>query len=127
MGNQIGAGSRSLGVFFCASLALSRSLRPRGYNSLVSKRKEPFNFFYVVLLPVGVAFALTAFAYFVMAARARATNIAERSDLMRVLDVHGASILGGELAVLAVCTIGAIAWDHYASRRDLPDERRHGD
>lgn len=94
--------------------------RPPGrcYNPLVAKRKEPFNVFYVLLLVVGVLFALTAFAYFVMATRARSTTIVERAELMRLLDRNGGTILAIELAILAVCTVGAIGWDHVVGQRN---------
>lgn len=133
MGNQIGAGSRSLGVFSCARgtpsvvPAVDGRDRPaacsRGITNLaaiievVSKPKEPFNVFYALLLVVGVAFALTAFAYFVMAARARHTVTVERSGLMHLLSEQGGTILAIELGILALCTIGAIGWDHVVGQR----------
>jgi hypothetical protein len=85
----------------------------------VAKRKEPFNVFYGLLLVVGVAFALTAFAYFVMATRARTPAVAERAEIMRLLDERGGAILAMELILLAVCTVGAIGWDHVIGQRGI--------
>jgi hypothetical protein len=84
----------------------------------VAKRRAPFNVFYAVRIVVGVVFALTAFAYFVMAARARNAARVETSMLMSWMDEYGGLILAAELGALAVATVGAIAWDHYFDRRE---------
>ncbi len=88
----------------------------------MAKQNEPFNIFYGLLVFVGIAFGVTAFAYFVMAIRARSTMIAEAPGLMTLLDRHGAALLGIELALLALCTVGAIGWDHFWSHRERPKQ-----
>ena len=90
--------------------------------------KKPFNPFYVLLIPAGIAFAVTAFAYGFMAFQA--VN-AVREDagrhaghaLFQWLRVHGDATLIVELAVLALLTIGAIAMDQWreSARRETED------
>jgi hypothetical protein len=76
------------------------------------------NPFYGLTVIAGVAFALTACAYFVMALRGAKPELAATSHgLIAVLEQHGLSILAGELAVLAVATFGAIGLDDYGARR----------
>ncbi|MCI0335860.1 MAG: hypothetical protein L0228_21850 [Planctomycetes bacterium] len=89
------------------------------------KRSEKFaNPFYGLLLVAGIAFAITATAYGVMAFRDRdtaasvASASAEEHPLMTWMNEHGAAALGTELAILAVGTIGAIATDDYWQRRN---------
>lgn len=88
------------------------------------KRSEKFaNPFYGLLLVAGIAFALTATAYGVMAFRDRDTveaNLSvddEEHPLMLWMSEHGTPLLLGELAFLAVFTIGAIATDEFWQRR----------
>src|SRR5687767_10988835 len=85
-------------------------------------KKGPLNPFYVVLVVVGVAFCVTACAYGVMAFRAvksESTTAAMRPEpgLMQFLDRHGAMLMGGEIAVLALATAAAIGTDSLWSRR----------
>jgi hypothetical protein len=82
--------------------------------------RSAVNPFYVVLVLVGVAFFLTASAYGVMAFRAvksGATAADPEPGLAGFLDRHGAALLGGQVAVLAVATVGAIATDSFWTRR----------
>jgi hypothetical protein len=87
-------------------------------------KKGPVNPFYVVLVVVGVAFCVTACAYGVMAFRAvksESTTMAMEPEpgLMEFLDRHGAMVMGGELAALALATAAAIGTDSiWAGRRD---------
>jgi hypothetical protein len=78
----------------------------------VSKQKQPFNPFYLLLVLVGIAFTVTACAYAVMMFRAtRFTgreSAGEPSALMSVLDERGMEILGIEVLLLGVATVGAI-------------------
>jgi hypothetical protein len=92
------------------------------------RRNQKFaNPFYGLLLAAGIAFALTATAYGVMAFRdARPPapeNIAPVHDvgdhpLLAWMNRHGETALMTELALLAVFTFAAIATDDYWQRRN---------
>jgi hypothetical protein len=77
------------------------------------RRRNPF---YILLVPLGVAFVVTASAYYVMAfqsvnpVRNAAGNQAH--PLFKWLRAHGDSVMLIELAGLAVLTVAAIATDH---------------
>jgi hypothetical protein len=82
------------------------------------KRPNPF---YVLLIPAGVVFAVTAFAYGFMSFQAVNAIRAEAGrhvghPLFQWLRANGDAALLVELGVLAVLTLGAIAtdrwWDH---------------
>lgn len=83
--------------------------------------KRGFNPFYVLLIVAGIAFSITAFAYFVMAlqgaqGRGGAASPAGAA-LLEFLDDYGAIAMAAELALLAVATVGAISTDRYWIRR----------
>jgi hypothetical protein len=96
-------------------------------RTIVAQRKQPFNPFYALLVIVGVAFTITACAYALM--MVRATN-SERnyaaefglsdndSGLMTLLDERGMEIMGVEVLLLALATVGAMGLDQYRSGRD---------
>jgi hypothetical protein len=114
-------------------LSAARSAGPDGlaavvlcYNCRVARAHQRFNVFYVLLVAAGILFAVSAFAYFVMAARARNPLSQETSVLMRWMDNYGGLILGMELVALAICTVGAIAWDRFfeAAGHDRASEDR---
>ncbi len=93
--------------------------------------KERINPFYPLLVLAGVAFALTACAYGVMALKAMSPDVAdEKHPLMVFLDQHGMLLLGGELALLGVTCVLAMATDGYWSRRGAdpppPDDTSRG-
>lgn len=80
--------------------------------------KKRYNPFYVLLIPAGVAFVVTAFAYGLMAFQAVNAVRAEAHrhaahPLFEWLRGHGDAALLAELAVLAVLTIGAIMTDNW--------------
>lgn len=80
-----------------------------------SKWKNPF---YTLLIPTGLAFVVTSFAYGFMAfLEVNATQLeATRQGnhpLFAWLKVHGTTAVLVELAVLAVLTCGAIATDSW--------------
>jgi hypothetical protein len=78
--------------------------------------KKTFNPFYVLLIPAGLVFAVTAFAYGYMAFQAVNAIRAEAGvhaghPLFQWLRAHGDAALLIELALLAVLTVAAIATD----------------
>ena len=96
--------------------------------------KTPLNPFYILLIPAGIVFAVTAFAYGYMAFQAVNAVRAEAGmhaghPLFQWLRVHGDAALLIELAVLAVLTVGAIATDRLmdGSRRDEDEFERLSD
>ena len=85
--------------------------------------KKNFNPFYALLIVVGVAFCITAFAYGIMTLRglqpADSLGGSESGkQLMHWIDQHGFALLMGELAALAVLTFSAIATDEYWTKRE---------
>jgi hypothetical protein len=90
----------------------------------MTRSRKFANPFYGLLLIAGIAFAMTAFAYGVMAFRDRdmaARNPGAPADehpLMAWMSEYGEKALLGELAALAIFTVGAIATDDYWQRRD---------
>lgn len=101
--------------------------------------KKTFNLFYVLLIPAGFVFAVTAFAYGYMAFQAVNAIRAEAGahaghPLFQWLRAHGDAALLIQLALLAVLTVAAIAtdnlWNRAVSREDSAhhaprDERAH--
>ena len=83
--------------------------------------KRGFNPFYVLLIIAGIAFSITAFAYFVMTLKgAQAPADADSpagAALLEFLDDYGAMVMAAELALLGVATVGAISTDRYWMRR----------
>lgn len=82
------------------------------------KWKNPF---YTLLIPVGLVFVVTGFAYGLMAfAAVNASGSAPSQDdhpLYAWLNEHGDMAMLIELAVLAVLTVGAIATDDWWMQR----------
>ena len=85
------------------------------------KSRKAFNPFYVLLVIVGTAFIVSACAYGVMAYRdvaiGTAGEAAEATGLMGFMDQHGMAILGIEVLLLGLFTVGAIGTDEYWQRR----------
>jgi hypothetical protein len=75
------------------------------------RRRNPF---YALLGLAGLAFTLTATTYCLAVLRGvrPETSRLARTGLLTVMDRHGTAILVGELVVLAIATIGAVALDH---------------
>ena len=75
------------------------------------RRRNPF---YALLGVAGFAFTVTATSYCLSVLRGvrPETSRAASTGLMAVMDRHGTAILVGELVVLAVATVGAVALDH---------------
>ncbi len=80
-------------------------------------RKKPTNPFYVALLPVGIAFALTACAFVVMTMRGLDPQNEESTGLIQLMERHGVIIMIGELTLLGLLTFAAIATDDFWQRR----------
>ncbi len=81
------------------------------------------NPFYTVLVIAGVAFGVTALAYFVMSVIGRSDpvraleSIESGHGLVAVMDKYGVTLIVIELCVLAVTTVLAITTDGYWIRR----------
>ena len=95
-------------------------------DQLGMRRSSKFaNPFYALLLVAGIAFALTATAYGVMAFRearpapmdAEANESTAEHPLMAWMSNHGEAALLTELGFLAVFVFGAIGTDDYWQRR----------
>ena len=89
--------------------------------------KKRLNPFYILLVPTGLVFVVTAFAYGYMAFQA--VN-AVRADaglhaghpLFQWMRAHGDAAMLIELAVLAVLTVGAIATDKIWDDAERPED-----
>jgi hypothetical protein len=98
----------------------------------VARQEQPFNPFYAALVVVGVAFTITACAYALLMVRAAQpvssdsadfASTAEETGLMKLLDTRGMEILGVEVLLLALATVGAIGLDQYRSSRNVSPRR----
>ena len=86
------------------------------------KPRKAVNPFYILLVVVGVAFAVTACAYGVMTVKMlHPEQVAELPEgeggLLEFLDRHGFQVMLAQLAVLAVATLAAILTDDFWVRR----------
>ena len=84
---------------------------------MARRRRNPF---YALLGVVGVAFTLTAVSSCLTVLRGvRPETAAVRGahPLERFIDRHGTALLAGELVVLAIATVGAVALDHVDGER----------
>jgi len=81
-------------------------------------RSRP-NPFYFVLGLVGFLFTITASSYclFVLRGVRPALQAEGPHPLEQLMDRHGTALLAGQLAVLAIATIGAVAVDHFEGER----------
>jgi len=88
-------------------------------------RRNPF---YILLIPAGLAFVVTAFAYGIMSFQAAnsvgldAAKYAQH-ELYQWLRRHGDAAIVSELLVLAVFTVGAIAVDSWSSAEAASDKQ----
>lgn len=85
-------------------------------------RKAPRNPFYVVLGVVGFLFTITAASSCLTVLRGvrPETARAAKSPLEVFMHRHGTAVLTGQLVVLAVATVGAVALDEYRTRKKQP-------
>lgn len=93
--------------------------------------KKSLNPFYLLLVPAGLVFVVTAFAYGIMAFRAVNAVRAQAGlhadhPLNQWLRAHGDAALLIELAVLAFLTVAAIAtdrlWDRASQERNSSEQ-----
>ena len=88
----------------------------------MATQRQTTNPFYGLLLVAGIAFAVTACAYGVMAVqemnpdRAMANSTAN-TRLVDFLNKHGAATMIAELVVLAIAASAAIGTDHRRAHR----------
>lgn len=95
------------------------------YNAGVAKEKRARNPFYFLLVPVGVAFVVTTFSFGILTyqqSRPGALPLEGEVGLMPLLDRHGLTIIGVEVALVALFSIGAIATDEFWQRRDAKNK-----
>jgi hypothetical protein len=97
------------------------------HPTIVTRRKQPFNPFYALLVIVGVTFTITACAYALMMVRATRPDrdyaaefgLSKEGGLMKLLDERGMEIMGVEVLLLAVATVGAIGLDQWRGKREV--------
>jgi heme/copper-type cytochrome/quinol oxidase subunit 1 len=89
---------------------------------MLSMRKAPRNPFYVVLGVVGFLFTITAASSCLTVLRGvrRETARDSKVPLEVFMHKHGTALLTGQLVVLAVATVGAVALDEYRTRNNKP-------
>ena len=83
-------------------------------------RRQPTNPFYIVLGVVGFLFTITAASYCLSVLRSVRPETAAAQQvhpLEELMDRHGTSLLIGQLVVLAIATVGAVAVDHIVGER----------
>ncbi len=93
----------------------------------MAKKTCGVNPFYAVLVIVGVGFLLTVCAYTVMTVvldqSSRMPGVAEsESGLIQFMNVHGGTLILGELVVLGIATVGAITTDRFWTTRGSKDQ-----
>ncbi len=82
------------------------------------RRRNPF---YLLLGVVGFLFTITAMSYCMAVLRGVRPDRAAATrahPVQQLMDRHGTAILAGELLVLAIATVGAVAVDHVAGERE---------
>lgn len=94
----------------------------------MARQKAPINPLYVLVVLLGIVFAVTSFAYGTMAYRAiaPAANLQESpGGLMSFLDRYGVQALIAELTALGVATLGAMWLDQVQVSAESPTEIRN--
>ena len=80
------------------------------------------NPFYIVLGVVGFTFTITAASYCLSVLRGirpQSTLTEKSHPLEEIMDRHGTSLLTGQLIILAIATVGAVAVDHVNSQHNV--------
>jgi hypothetical protein len=103
-------------------------------SSSVLQNRQRTNPFYAALIVVGIAFTITAAAYFVMTLRgnkswpgprqAQSAKTEEPHGLLVFLEQHGVTLMAGDLGLLALAAWGAIGTDHWWSGSKSSPPRR---
>ena len=77
------------------------------------------NPFYAILGIVGFLFTITATSYCLFVLRGvRPESLSTPPHaLENLMDRHGITLLAGQIAVLAIATVGAVAMDHFEGER----------
>ena len=77
------------------------------------------NPFYAILGIVGFLFTITASSYclFVLRGVRRESLSAAPHALEQLMDRHGITLLAGQIVVLTIATVGAVAIDHFEGER----------
>jgi hypothetical protein len=86
----------------------------------MASEKKRGNPLYALVVAAGLAFTLTACAYGVLMVRSMnrdASSSVASSPLLAFLDRHGFKLLMGELALLGVASVAAMATDDYWTKR----------
>lgn len=93
-------------------------------------QKKPFNPFYVLLMILGVIFAITACAYGVMTVKmSTAEGISDSSGawLLEFMNEYGLITLSVQLALLALASFAAMATDSYWTGQESKEPPHDGD
>ncbi|MFO0819611.1 MAG: hypothetical protein U1A77_16810 [Pirellulales bacterium] len=86
----------------------------------MASEKKRGNPLYALVVAAGLAFTLTACAYGVLMVRSMnrdASSSVAASPLLSFLDRHGFKLLMGELTLLGVATVAAMATEDYWTKR----------
>jgi hypothetical protein len=83
------------------------------------------NPFYAILGVVGFLFTITASSYCLFVLRGvRPESLSGPPHLLeRLMDRHGVTLLAGQIAVLVVATVGAVAMDHFEGERQKRERK----
>jgi len=90
---------------------------------MIRHKKNPF---YIVLGVIGFTFTITAASYCLSVLRGirpQATLTEKSHPLEEIMDRHGTSLLAGQLVILAIATVGAVAVDH-VNGQNKPNSRQ---
>jgi H+/Cl- antiporter ClcA len=93
------------------------SILARAAQVAIQVRERHPNPFYIVLIAVGVVFAITACAYGVMTVRGLDPHAADEGGLVGLMDQHGLTIMVAEIVLLGVLTALAIGTDDFWTRQ----------
>ena len=84
-------------------------------------RRQLKNPFYIVLGFIGFTFTITSASYclsVLRGVRPQSTLTEQSHPLEEIMDSHGTSLLTGQLIILAIATVGAVAVDHINGQSD---------
>ena len=96
----------------------------------MARPAKPFNPFYVLLMILGLIFAITACAYGVMTVKmstAQGISDSAGAAILEFMNEHGLLVLSIELGLLAIITAAAIGTDSYWSGEEPQEPPHDGD